>query len=152
MRHTQSKAIFRRLVKKLLEHKPLNDLQRLWFHMGSRASQIITSQTRLEFSDLNDHLHKKQCVPSPLCQCGNKVETIRHYFFDCNLYRNERISLYQTLAYLSHTIHPSVKTFLYGLPDESTELNMDLLACIQKYISDTKRFKYNKKTSSTQPP
>ena len=62
MRHTQSKAIFRRLIKKLIEHKPLNDLQKLWFYMGSRASQIITSQMRLEFSDLNDHLHTKTNV------------------------------------------------------------------------------------------
>ena len=107
MRHTQSKAIFRRLVKKLIEHKPLNDLHRLWFHMGSRASQIITSQMRLEFSHLNDHLHKKQCVPSPLCQCGQKIETIRHYFFDCNLYCNERIRLYKKTC-ISITCHTPV--------------------------------------------
>ena len=144
MRHTQSKAIFRRLIKKLIEHKPLNDLQKLWFYMGSRASQIITSQMRLEFSDLNDHLHKKQCVPSPLCPCGQNVETIQHYFFECNLYRNERITLYHTLGNISHTIQPSTKTFLYGLKDESTELNMNFLACIQIYISNTKRFKYKK--------
>ena len=79
MRHTQSKAIFRRLIKKLIEHKPLNDLQKLWFYMGSRASQIITSQVRLEFSDLNDHLHKKQCVPSPLSDYAPAVRTERPF-------------------------------------------------------------------------
>jgi len=35
-------------------------------------------------------------IDSPSCTCGNSTKTAKHYFFDCQLYANQRDILLHT--------------------------------------------------------
>ena len=134
------KSTFKHTVRKLLETKPLSKLQHYWYYAGDRKSQIVLSQMRLHFSNLNEHLYSKNCVDSPICTCGNGIESVHHFFFDCSRYFNQRAQLYRSMANLPVIIHPSVPNMICGTTAISIEDNLKFAFIIQKYIQDTNRF------------
>ena len=50
--------------------KKCNKLQNGYYLMGSRFVQVVLSQLRLRFSNLNEHLFSKGCIDSPRCRCS----------------------------------------------------------------------------------
>jgi hypothetical protein len=140
MRHNTNKTTFKRSLRNIFNIHMFDELRFSLFNFGERQIQIVMSQMRLEFSNLNEHLYNKLCVDSPLCSCKQAAESVQHFFFDCRLYRQERAKLYSSFFNLPITIDPSVSIMLYGIPNESIEDNLALLKFIQSYIKDTHRF------------
>lgn len=96
-----------------------------------RKAQIIIAQLRLEFSDLNSHLHKKGCTQSPVCQCGYPTENTYHFLISCPQYREIRDLMMQKINNL-HIAYPiNVDMLLFG-----TDLNENVYANLQEYLSD----------------
>ena len=141
-RQIGSKNIFKRTISSMLEYPPLNDLQYVWYYSGDRITQVILSQMRVGFSNLNSHLYEKQCVDSPQCSCQNALETPFHFFYVCNNYLAQR-NTFLTSIYsgLNNIPVPPVKHLLHGDPNISIENNILLLNYVHTYIRDTKRFK-----------
>jgi hypothetical protein len=140
IREIINKSTFKHTVRKLLETKQLSELQHYWYYVGDRKSQIVLSQMRLNFSNLNEHLYNKNCVDSPICSCGHGIESVHHFFFACTRYFNQRAQLYRSMAGLSVIIQPSVSNMICGTTDISIEDNLHFLSIIQKYIRETNRF------------
>ena len=57
-----NKATFKQVLNKIFGIQPLDKLSRSLFLFGDRNIQIIMSQMRLEFSNLNSHLYSKLYV------------------------------------------------------------------------------------------
>ena len=79
-RQTSNKTTFARIIRKRFENAPLNDIQRVVYYTGERKTQIILSQMRVHFCDLNSHLFDKLCVESPICSCAVEIESLMHFF------------------------------------------------------------------------
>ena len=93
-RRISNKTTFKQALNKIFGIQPLDKLSRSLFLFGDRNIQIIMSQMRLEFSNLNSHLYSKLCVDSPLCSCNQSNETVYHFFFSCKLYTQQRTKFY----------------------------------------------------------
>ena len=135
-----NKTTFKQSLNNVFGIQPLHKPSRSLFLSGDRNIQIIMSQMRLEFSNLNSHLYNKLCVDSPLCACKQSNETLHHFFFNCSLYAQQRTKFYISLSQLPIVIHPSVNIVLFGIHRESIDDNLSVLHIIQSYIKDTNRF------------
>jgi hypothetical protein len=109
------------------------------FYQGNRRSQILHTRIRLECSPLNYHLHKKNIVDNPGCQCGGWCESAKHYLLECSLYRQQRANL---LDYLRDLRIPVVntETLLFGDNNMDESKNIKLFIAVQNYIVETERF------------
>ena len=65
IRRISNKTTFKQALNTIFGIQPLDKLSRSLFLFGDRNIQIIMSQMRLEFSNLNSHLYSKLCVDSP---------------------------------------------------------------------------------------
>ena len=106
------------------------------FYIGNRRGQMLHTRLRKNCSGLNNGLFLKNIVESPLCQCG-RIENAYHYIFECPLYTQQRLSLFNSLS-LHHNL--SLNFVLFGETSLSDESNASLFEKVQKYIIDTKRF------------
>ena len=97
---------------------------------------MLHTRLRTNCSGLNNDLFLKNIVESPLCQCG-RIENEYHYIFECPLYTQQRLSLFNSLS-LHHNL--SINLVLFGETSLSDESNALLFEKVQKYIIDTKRF------------
>lgn len=60
-----------------------------------RRHAALLIQLRTGHAPLNKHLHRINCVPSPLCpRCENAPETVDHYLLFCPAYDRARLGLY----------------------------------------------------------
>lgn len=106
-----------------------------------REGEIIISQLRIGFSDLNDHLFEKGCTDSPACECGHAKEDARHLFFSCPLYNTIRQNLFTELSNMNLPVPISLKLLLYGNPQKLTSImNNNVFKCVSEYVLQTKRF------------
>ena len=51
--------------------------------LGTRPEQRVMAMLRLGHSPLNRHRHRLGRADSPLCACGNEVETVSHFLLRC---------------------------------------------------------------------
>ena len=65
--------------------------------MGSRFIQVVLSQLRLRFSNLNEHLFSKGCIDSPQCRCSGGSETVQHHFIEFPMQSGSREDLFVIL-------------------------------------------------------
>ena len=78
-------------INTTFENAPLNDIQRLVYYIGERNTQIILSQMRVHFCDLNSRLFYQFCVESSMCSCGVEIESLFQFFFNsCTNYNAQR--------------------------------------------------------------
>lgn len=121
------------------------------FSTGSRYLSVLLTRLRLDHSQLNDHLFRVGLVDSPACQCGYSRETVIHFLFECNLYRNSRTQLIHKLHSVlapQLNIHQIIqsskvrasKLVLNGTPLLSNSDNVKLFHYITSYIADSGRF------------
>ena len=108
-----------------------------YYYYGPRASNINLTRLRLNCSPLNEYLFKIGVLESPLCRCGDSVETTKHYFLECALYAMERITLHNAL---STTGSFNLQTILYGGGSCNTKDDKNIIEAVYKYINDTGRF------------
>ena len=108
-------------------------------HALSRKEEVILSQLRLGFSDLNFHLFSKGCVDSAQCSCSLGVETIEHYFLVCPQYQVARETL---LTGLRNVVQSNVTPtlLLHGSTTLDNDINLSIIQCTVKFILASNRF------------
>ena len=66
----------------------------LYLLVGDRKWNILQTRLRCHASALNSDLYRVNLTDSPFCQCGNMNEDAHHFLFECILYTNHRVKLY----------------------------------------------------------
>ena len=79
-RQAKTLNIFRSMLKKVYGAKA-----KLFNLNTNQKTQIIFTQLRVGFSDLNSHLSHKGCIDDPRCSCGAINEDTRHFLLRCPL-------------------------------------------------------------------
>ena len=111
-----------------------------YYYEGPRLAQVYHSRLRTNCSSLNQHLHSKKIVPSPLCLCGS-VEDTKHFLLTCPLYHNLRQEMLQSV---SQFCLPTVNTLLYGARNMSFNVNKQIFKDVQNFVIKTRRFQTNR--------
>ena len=111
-----------------------------------RYSSILHSRLRLNCCALKYHLYKIDAVSSPICDCGDGVESINHYFLCCSQYAALRPALFSGVAQIMGdswaTLSDTLKTniFLRGSETLSLRSNELIFYFVQRFINQTQRF------------
>ena len=129
--------------------------------LRKRIPEFIRPQPKSIFNDLNslgliyltrlcvglDHLreHKFQDSLNPISNCGNAIESTKHYLLHCSNFKNERFSLLQNVRIVNPDFLSMNKDFLthlllYGDNTLTDNTNTFLLNSFIEYITSTKRF------------
>ena len=133
IRQAPSLNVFKDKLKDT-KHKPPD-----WYYEGNRKWAIHHARIRMLCSSLNDHLFSHLHVAdSPECPCGKDRETSRHYFLECPLYTNERITMIDELDAIGS--QTSFASLIYGSDKCSTETNIQAVTIIHNFIRDSGRF------------
>ena len=109
----------------------------VYYSSGNRLLQIHHTRLRTNCSSLNQHLHSKNIIGNPLCAC-DRVETANHFLLECPQYIQARRDMITTL---STFCVPSLNNLLYGVTTLNNHHNNLIFQLVQKFISDSKRFK-----------
>ena len=103
---------------------------------GNRKEQILHTRLRTDCSVLNYDLYLKNIIDSPLCRCNN-IETVKHFFLDCPIYNNQRITLIQAvLRFCAITLD----TLLHGNSTLSLQTNNGIFEAVQHFLKETNKF------------
>jgi hypothetical protein len=108
-----------------------------YLHVGERKLQILHCRLRVKNADLNGNLYSKQMKESPECECGEAVETTKHYFMECPLYDQDRARLAMSIP---DGIDATTDILLSGDPSLTEDANAGLFKATQEYIRATGRF------------
>ena len=85
--------------------------------------------------DLCNNLH---VIPSPQCHCGFENEDALHFFFNCPIYTQQRIQLFNSVTQIANF---NLENILFGVPGGSFKQNKVIFDAVHKYIMDSGRFK-----------
>jgi len=130
VRQVESLSIFKKLV--------LNSLVPNVLYNGfTRVLSIIHAQLRMKCSNLRSDLFKLHVIDSPQCLCMTGIEDSFHYFFECPLYNQERVRLFNKIQPICNI---SIDTLLFGNELLSFEENIEIFKYIETYIHETERF------------
>jgi hypothetical protein len=109
------------------------------FYYGNRLESAIHARMRIENSPLKaDLCNVLHVVQSPLCPWGCGVpENVKHFFFECPKYGNERQTLVNDLLPYDED---DTSHLLFGIPDSDHLTNIHVFDAVHKYIRASKRF------------
>ena len=119
------------------------------FFQGPKYSCSLLTRLRVEYSDLNAHRYKVGLSESIDCTCiSNKPETSQHFLLQCELYTEERRTLFDQIKQFIPNFHklPLKRQYfilIFGYEpenDEMQQINTKIMKFSQKYILSTKRF------------
>ena len=103
-----------------------------YFYAGNRSIQILHTRLRTGCSSLNYDLYSKNIIESPLCNCRcSDRENADHFFFRCQLYRNHRQVLMDTLLQHGNITLNIILNDDLNLPNE---FNIVIFEAVQRYI------------------
>ena len=116
-------------------------------HRGFLGKVLV--QMRFELCPLRSHLFKYNLTDNPFCPaCGNSIETIEHYFFECIHYAAPRQSLLNDIAGLDESLltQSEIKNFiLFGSSNKNygqrIQINKLLFRYIATFLYTTERFR-----------
>ena len=128
-----------------LKYKPIRHRH---FSRGSKRGNSLLTHIRTGRSFLNTHSFSIGLSDSPSCSCSHISESPQHFFLDCTLYTQERLSMTNSIQqYLpkfnSYTKTKKLNTLLQGFNPENKDLfhtNVNLQLIVQNFILKTKRF------------
>ena len=113
-------------------------LQKTLYSFGDRFLCSMHCQLCVGCSKLNSHLYSNlRVLDSPKCSCGAAVESVHHYFFQCENYKDIRVTLMNSVSEICRV---SLKLLLYGDAKLSGDDNKTIFSYVQKFIMDSKRF------------
>ena len=102
---------------------------------------------RLGISHLRDHKFKRsfQDSLSPICNCGNDVETTTHYLLHSPLFSDERLILINNIRDIDNNIlnlnnSRFSEVLLFGNSSFNNTKNTSILNTTIEYIASSKRF------------
>jgi hypothetical protein len=133
-RDCHSKKLFNRNMKRSLKVQVPSH-----YYEGSRKVNIVLSQMRMQFCDLKVYLHKKGCIESPMCNCGEAAETLEHYFMYCSYYVRERQELTRSLVNIV-SCNITAQLLIFGKPEYDSTTNTSVLNSVIKFVNDSGRF------------
>ena len=108
----------------------------------------LLTRLRLGFSHLNEHKfrHCFKDAVSPMCACGQDVETTEHFLLRCHIFSNSRFELFENLKklesnFLNLSANEKVQFLLYGSQSKNSEsISQEILKFVIIYIKATGRF------------
>ena len=82
-----------------------------YYNCRNESREFITTISRMRSNhfNLNESLHRKNYIDSPLCECNSDSETLDHVFWNCEKYAGPRSTLLKLLA--KKKLHPPFSTF-----------------------------------------
>ena len=111
-----------------------------YFFGRERLCQTLHTRLRTECSFLNQHLFRRNLVPSPNCICG-EIESNTHFLFHCSRYNEIRQEMLTSIQQRIPHIPVTTQLLLSGDDDRlPTSDNSLIFSEVQKYIRKTKRF------------
>jgi hypothetical protein len=106
---------------------------------GSRKFNILHTRLQHQCSSLKADLIKIHVVHDPKWSCGSPIEDAIHYFLECQLYNNQRISLFNDL--INMNIEINIETLLFGNDTYNTDhTNSKIFEKVRCFIKQTKIF------------
>ena len=66
--------------------------------VGERKWNVIQTRLRCFSSDLKSDLYRVNLTASPYCECGHMNEDAYHFLFECTMYVNHRVILFNTVT------------------------------------------------------
>ncbi|MEW8548105.1 MAG: reverse transcriptase family protein, partial [Candidatus Thiodiazotropha sp.] len=104
---------------------------------GKRKFSILHARLRNFCSNLNQDLYNNYLRDDPVCTCSRGNESAAHYFFECQLYEEQRFQLFTD----TREFHPlNVHMLLKGKDSLSDIDNSKIFLAVQDYIQATGRF------------
>ena len=137
LRHIYNKSSFKRAICTYISKSNTYPLKTF----GKRHTQIIISQIRMHFSDLNEHLFNKNCIDSSMCRCEKGPESADHYFLSCEIYELHRENMFNSISSIYDLSQITLNILLFGDIDCNFEINHQILNATHRYIENTNRFK-----------
>ena len=118
------------------------------FSVYDKLSVKFLTILRLEFDHLKEHKfwHGFKHTLNPLCTFGAKVETIEHFFLNCQLYSTYKSELFDNIVNVVQqlfnlTAKDQVFVLLYSSQRNNSEnLNQNIISFVIKYLKSTARF------------
>ncbi|MES9991861.1 MAG: hypothetical protein ABW098_07900 [Candidatus Thiodiazotropha sp.] len=107
-----------------------------YYYFGKRKAQVLHARLRTGCSSLNFDLFVKNIADSPMCHCGS-IENAQHYFFHCNLFREQRVLLLNSVA---NYCTPVLTILLHGDPSLSDDTNEHIFKLVHDFIINSRRF------------
>ena len=108
------------------------------FSFGDRKCNIIHTKLRHGCSQLNSDLYRVHLLQSPLCECGDSIEDVTHFFLHCTNYTELRRNILPRIRSIMADI--TVENLLYGHSDLSFGENCTIFLLVHKFIKDSHRF------------
>ena len=131
--------------KKQVTQKSNPDKPPLYYSLGSKIGNRLLTRLRVGMSKLNAHAFKIQKVDSPHCQCGSKLENVRHYLLHCPLYTQLRQQLFDSISliisehFATKSDEEKLALMLHG-PTLNYDTIRSVAQSVQNYTLSTKRF------------
>ena len=112
----------------------------LFNHQTSRKIQIVFTQLRMGFSNLNHDLFVCGCTNDSKCKCGSLREDCNHYLMNCALYNIHRDIMFLKIQSICSNLHPTAGALLYGFDSLSADDNLKMFSYVHKFIEQICRF------------
>ena len=142
IRCSPSYKLFRKRILEFIRPQP-NSI----FNVSNSLGLTYLTRLRIGWSHFCEHKfrHNFRDSLNPICNCGNAIESTKHYLLHCSNFKNER----QTLLQNVRTVNPNLLSMnedalthllLYGDNTLTDNTNTFLLNSVIEYITSTKRF------------
>ena len=88
----------------------------------------------------NEYLHKSNIYESNLCQSG-EIESVKHYWMECELYKNEREKMRRKLFEIKGIAHSDmILLFDAKQNDEFKDWKSLILSELESFVAGTNHF------------
>ena len=131
IRSTQSSHAFKNTLK--LDFLPVPS----YYFIGNRNENIIHTKMRHRCSSLNADLFRANLINDSSCACGCPLEDAIHFFLECPLYLNSRVTLFR---FIEPIVLPSIQNILFGNDSISDDQKAIIFKSVHTFIKHTKRF------------
>ena len=134
IRNSESVGVFKSKILKFIRSKPNN----IDICHDPKATRIIT-RLHLGLSHIREHKfrHSFRGCLSPLCLCGNDMETSNHFLLHCPTYSNERMTFLNKIRNINYGILQLSNTIM-------TKLVIAYLVILQIILNSTIDYSYLK--------
>ena len=145
IRNSSSINVFKKELLKFIRPEPNST-----YNINDTKGLKLLTRLRLGLSHLGDHKfrHNFQDCVSPMCYCGQDIETTTHFLLHCPNHHCARKTLFDKINQVSGTIlrqsdSTITKILLFGDNKLDFETSKILLMSTIEFISLTERFYYS---------
>ena len=142
LRNSNSISVFKEKILNFIRPSP-NSV----FDIRNPKGIKLITRLRLGLSHLREHKfkHSFQDTLNPLCNCGQDIESITHFFLHCPFFINERRTLLSTICSLDSKLLDSndydlTQTLLFGNTSQTSSNNFKIINASIDYILSSKKF------------